>query len=51
MTSQQQKNPFSRCFSVKGSTKVVCEHKNGSFVIGDGDESIPAKRKRLKLYL
>jgi len=50
MTPKQQ-DPFSRCYPLKGDTKVVCEHDNGTFVIGGDEEIDPKKKNRLRLYL
>jgi hypothetical protein len=52
MTPKQQ-DPFSRCYPLKGkaSAKVVCEHDNGTFVIGGEEEIDPEQKNRLRLHL
>lgn len=46
---KNQSDDFHRCFSLQGSTAVVCEHANGSYVLGEEDESAPARKNRLEL--
>lgn len=46
---KNQSDDFHRCFSLQGSTAVVCEHANGTYVLGEEDESAPTKKNRLEL--
>jgi hypothetical protein len=46
---KNQADDFQRCFPQKGSTNVVCEHKNGKYVIAQADEGAPTTKNRLEL--
>jgi hypothetical protein len=46
---KKQIDDFQRCFPQKGEAAVVCEHDNGTFVIGKADEGAPANKNRLEL--
>jgi hypothetical protein len=47
----QQTDDFSRCYPLTESAKVVCEHDNGTFIIGGDEETDPENKNRLRLYL
>jgi len=41
---KNQIDVFKRCFSAQG-TDVVCEHENGTYVVGEKDERAPTIKK------